>query len=237
VYERYYRLPKPLLDVSGATIRQANFPVPPPPASPPRGPRRSREGSHAWYWVRERLMLGAPRVFNLLGRAGLWDPLGGDTPADELSAFEKKRSQQMQHAWRVTDRILAGLTRETASRGGRLLVAYVPARMEVSDRDWELSRLRYEIAEGRWVRRAVWNRLVRSGEIGGFPVLDLTSGLRNADGFLAPTYYPRDGHWTARGHGAAAAEVADFLRREGWLRACAAAGADVPAATEAGSAR
>src|SRR5688572_13408897 len=54
VYDRYYRLPKPLLDVSGPTIRQANFPVPPPPPSPPRGPRRPLQGSHAWFWVRER---------------------------------------------------------------------------------------------------------------------------------------------------------------------------------------
>lgn len=221
VHERYYRLPKPLLDVSGGEIRLANFPVPAPrPSGPPR-PRRPVAGSHAWYWVRERLMLGAPRAFNLLARAGLWDPLGGDTPSDELHAFEKRRSQELQHAWRVTDRILAGLAREAASRGSRLLVAYVPARMEVSDRDWDLSRLRYELKEGRWDRRLVWNRLARSAEAGGFPVLDLTVALRDAEGLLQGTYYQRDGHWTARGHRAAAAEVVRFLRRESWLPACA----------------
>ena len=220
VYERYYRLPKPLLDVSGPTIRQVNFPVPSPPPSPPRGPRRPPQGSYAWFWVRERLMLGAPRAFDLLGRLGLWDPLGGDTPADELSAFAKRRSQQMQHAWRVTDRILAGLAREASARGARLLVAYVPARMEVSDRDWYLSLMRYEIRDGAWDRRVVWNRLARSAETGGFEALDLTGGLREAEGFLRPTYYPRDGHWTERGHEAAAEEVAAFLLRQGWLPSC-----------------
>ena len=112
-------------------------------------------------------MLGAPGAFDTLARLGLWDRLGGDTPSDELSAFERRRSQQMQHAWRVTDRILAGMAREVSARGGRLLVAYVPARMEVSDRDWYLSLRRYEIAEGRWDRRAVWNRLAGVGNPAG----------------------------------------------------------------------
>jgi hypothetical protein len=220
VYERYYRLPKPLLDVSGPQIRQVNFPVPPPPPADPPRARKAAEGSLAWYWIRERLMVGAPRTFNLLARAGLWDPLGGDTPSEELHAYQKRRSQEMQYAWRVTDRILAGLAREVSSRGARLLVAYVPARMEVSDRDWDLSRLRYEMSEDRWDRRLVWQRLARSAESGGFQILDLTEGLRQAEGLFRPTYYPYDGHWTVRGHRAAAADVALWLRREGWLSAC-----------------
>jgi hypothetical protein len=236
VSERYYRLPKPLLDVSDTAIRQVNFPVPPPPPTPPRGPRRAPSGSRAWFFVQERLMLGAPATFNALARLGLWDPLGGDTPSDELSAYERKRSQQMQHAWRVTDRILAGMAREVSGRGGRLLVAHVPARLEVSDRDWYLSLRRYDIAEGRWDRRAVWNRLARSGEAGGFDVLDLTDGLRAADAFLRPAYYPRDGHWTERGHRAAADAVFAFLQGRHWLRGCGG-GASPAAATVDGAAR
>jgi hypothetical protein len=225
VYERYYRQPKPLLDVSGPEIRLVNFPVPPPPPDGPPRARKPPQGSLAWYWIRERLMVGAPRTFNLLARAGLWDPLGGDTPSEELHAYQRRRSQEMQHAWRVTDRILSGLAREVSSRGARLLVAYVPARMEVSDRDWELSRLRYEMSEDRWDRRLVWQRLARSADSGGFQVLDLTEALRQADGLFRPTYYPYDGHWTVRGHSAAAADVAQWLRRQGWPGACAGASA------------
>jgi hypothetical protein len=102
-----------------------------------------------------------------------------------------------------------------------LLVAYVPARMEVSDRDWDLTRMRFDLKDGRWDRRLVWNRLARGAAANGFTVLDLTEALRRADGLFRNTYYSRDGHWTARGHRAAAAEVTAFLRREGWLPLCA----------------
>lgn len=220
VHERYYRQPKPRLDVAGGKVRLANFPVPPPPPAPPPGPPRPVAGSRAWAWARERLMLGAPRAFNLLARAGLWEPLGGDTPSDELGAFAKRRSWEMQYAWRVTDRIIEALARQVESAGSRLLVAYVPARMEVSDRDWELSRLRYEFREDRWDRRLVWNRLARSAQSGGFRALDLTDALRRADGLFRSTYYGRDGHWNERGHRVAAAELARWLRHEGWTPAC-----------------
>jgi lysophospholipase L1-like esterase len=220
VYERYYRQPKPRLEVADGEVRLANYPVPPPPPAAPAGPPRPRKGSLAWYWVRERLMLGAPRAFDLLARTGMWEPLGGDTPSDELGAFAKRRSWEMQYAWRVTDRILEALARQVESAGSRLVVAYVPARMEVSDRDWELSRLRYELREDRWDRRLVWNRLARSAESGGFPVLDLTDALRRADGRFRSTYYWRDGHWNERGHRVAAAELARWLRQEGWAPPC-----------------
>jgi hypothetical protein len=221
LYDRYYRQPKPRLDVSGDVIRLANFPVPLPPSPPPPRTPRPVEGSLAWSWVKERLMLGAPRAFNLLARAGLWEPLGGDTPAEELAAFMRRRSQELQLAWRATDRILQGLAREVESRGGKFVVAYVPARMEVSDRDWELSRLRYEMREDRWDRRLVWNRLERSAERGGFTVVDLTEALRSADGLFRSTYYWRDGHWNDRGHRMAAIELASWLRRKRWLPECA----------------
>jgi hypothetical protein len=236
LYDRYYRQPKPRLEVSGAEVRLANFPVPPPPAVPPAGPRapRGAGGSLAWQWFKERLMLGAPRTFNFLARLRLWDPLGGDTPSEELGAFLIRRSQEMQHAWRVTDRILEALAREVESHGTRLVVAYVPARMEVSDRDWELSRLRYEMRDDRWDRRLVWNRLARSGERGRFAVMDLTQALKSADGLFRSTYYWRDGHWNERGHRVAAAEIERWLRREQWLPACAVTQAQHSAATGPG---
>ena len=68
-------------------------------------------------------------------------------------------------------------------------------------------------------------------------MLDLTDRLRGADAFLRPTYYPRDGHWTERGHEAAAGEVAAFLQGRHWLTACGGGAASPAAVTVDGAAR
>jgi len=102
-------------------------------------------------------------------------------------------------------------------------VVYVPSRMEVSDRDWELTRLSYSMEEGVWDRSLVARRVQEIGRLAGFPVLDLTPALRQASGGLAAEpYLLYDGHWNARGHRAAAEAVAAFLRAQGWGPDCAA---------------
>ena len=95
---------------SGVTLE--NYPVPQPPPTQPPAPgaapaRRSVKGSAAWYWLRERLMIGAPRLFDRLGRLGLWDPLGGDGISDELLVYRRRPPPDIQIGWRTTDAILA----------------------------------------------------------------------------------------------------------------------------------
>ena len=225
--DRYYRLPKPQLVRSDEGVTLANDPVPPPPTTQPpsagaSAPRRRVTGSAAWYWVRERLMIGAPRTFDRLGRLGLWDPLGGDGISDELLVYRRRPSPEIQQAWRMTDRILATLAREVESRGARLVVAYVPSIMEVSQRAWDLTRMRYELPEAAWKREFVWMRLQRSAENGRFELLDLTPALRREDrGVFGEPYFVRDGHWNATGHRIAAEAARGFLTERHWLPVCA----------------
>jgi hypothetical protein len=92
--------------------------------------------------------------------------------------------------------------------------------MEVSDRDWDVTRLSYGMDEPVWDRTLVRRRLEEVGRAVGFPVLDLTPALREAQGPLRDMYLTYDGHWTAAGHRAAGEAVADFLRGRGWLPPC-----------------
>ena len=101
-------------------------------------------------------------------------------------------------------------------------MVYVPSRFEVSDRDWELTRLAYDMDEKQWERGLVARRFAEIGAFAGFPVHDLTADLRaESRGLLGEPYFVYDGHWNATGHRAAAASVERFLRERGWLPACA----------------
>jgi len=160
-----------------------------------------------------------------LARMGLWKPLGGLTfdPDDQMRVFKRRRQPTVEEAWDLTDAILRAFAREAEADGARFAAVYVPARFEVSDRDWELTRLQFELDEAVWHRGLVRERLRAIGVAAGFPVLDLTAALRAADrGLLGQPYFIHDGHWNAAGHRAAAQAVASYLRDLGWLPACPA---------------
>ena len=216
---RYFGTPKPLLRIEGDGLVPAHDPVPAPRRN--RGPQvaapEPMRGSAALAWVARRLMVGAPLAFNSLARLGLWEPLGDEVPHQQLHVYKRKRQPAIEEAWELTEAILGRLRDEARGRGAKFAVVYVPSRMEVSDRDWDLTRLRYGF-DDKWDRRLVVQRLEQVGAAVGFPVLDLTRTLREADqGLLGEPYLRLDSHWTRLGHHAAAQAVAGFLRSLGWL--------------------
>jgi hypothetical protein len=225
----YFGSPKPLLEKSGDQLVLSNDPVPapyrgptpPPPPPPPSAKKKMR--SAAYDWVTSRLARGAPRTYNALARAGFWAPLGGDEPDDQMRVFKRSRQPIIEAAWEKTDAILRALSAETAARGSRFALVYVPSRMEVSDRDWELTRLAYDMDERAWDRGLVARRFGEIGASAGFPVLDLTADLRGASrGVLGEPYFVYDGHWNATGHRVAGEAVHRFLQGLRWVPPCAA---------------
>lgn len=49
----------------------------------------------------------------------------------------------------------------------------------------------------------------------GLPVIDLAPAFEKGNHPM-DYHFPNDGHWTAAGHGLAAAEIADYIRKQGW---------------------
>jgi hypothetical protein len=200
-------VPKPLFTFTGGTARVKNYPLPPPlPASRPPRPWR---GSVALTYFRERLRDGAPRTYDALAKLRFWSPIRPGEAPIEMQVYDREPPEPVVQAWLQTEHLLALLQREVAAHGARLVVAYVPSKMEVSRADWELTRRRYRLDESRWDRRLVVRRLETAGQRLGVPVLDLTDALWAEQG---RAYFAQGGHWNARGHAVAAREIAQLLQ-------------------------
>jgi lysophospholipase L1-like esterase len=212
--------PKPILVLRDGELKVHRFPVERPKAlrgeaslSPePEG----RVRSAALEWVRDRLWYGAPRTYDLLGRLGLWNPRRHAGAPLELRVYDRTPNERVEAGWEATGIILSHLAHETEARGARLLVAYVPSRMEVDEAAWRLSVQTYPLSGPGWDRELVLERLSALAKAAGIPLLDLTPALQRA----GAAYFPRDGHWNALGHRTAAEAVRGFLREHGWLAGC-----------------
>ena len=219
-----YGRPKPVLDFRPMHPLVANEPVPPPPPAPPASARGEGEGgSVLWRWIKERLQR-RPRVYNRLAKLGLFRPIRPVYPPRELSVFWRRAPPEVDRAWGQVDRILGALAEETAAHGTRLLVAYIPSRFEVSDRDLEVTRAWYGLDEASWGRAPVVRHLKGIASARGFPLVDLTAALRKVEDPLRSPYYEYDGHWNALGHRAAAGAIAEWLAAQRWLPPCAGKG-------------
>jgi len=162
--DNYFGRPKPLLvsetGVTGSTgLKVANepVPVPRPRDGNSNGTRADQEetGSALVGFIRTRLKHGAPGAHDALARLGFWAPLGGSEPGEEMRVYKTGPTPRIDGAWAATARILEALAREASQHQARVIVAYVPNRMEVRDRDFDLTRRAYGMADREWDRGLV----------------------------------------------------------------------------------
>jgi hypothetical protein len=211
--------PKPLLVQEGDELVVSNRPVPAPVPSKPGPEEKPRGGSALVRFVQSRLRHGAPRVYNALAHVGLWSPVRHKPPPEQYEVYRRSAPPEIREAWDKTDLILRFLARDSEAEGAHFLVAYVPSRMEVSDRDWGLTQFEYGMKVEHWDRRKVFDRLARASQELHFPLLDLTPVLRSQEhGIFGGPYFVGDGHWNRIGHKTAAAEIAGYLWSQGWVK-------------------
>ena len=216
--------PKPLLVEQGDRLIVQNLPVPPPRPAPEAAPDPAPDhsgGSALLEWVSGRLRRSTPGLYNRLAWFGLWAPVKHKPPPEQYEVYRRTASPEIKAAWTATEMILSALAREVQQKDARLLIVYVPSRMEVSDRSWAATQFEYGMKEAHWDRGAVRARLQKIADRIPVPVLDLTAPLRAAEhGALGGPYFVQDGHWNAVGHAVAARAVGEDLRGLGWLGGC-----------------
>ena len=220
----YWGSPKPLTRVVDGRLTPTNLPLPGASRTEESAGVQIRtppkiEGSALKGLVSERLVMGAPALYNRLALAGFWDPVEAETIPDELRAY-KARGQlsEFDEAWDRTREILKSLADVVRARHAAPVLIHVPARFEISERDWQLTLLRYGIDEKVWDRTLVRKRLEEAASSTGWTFLDLTPALRAATSSLGDEPYLRfDGHWNRLGHDAAARAVVGFLRERNQL--------------------
>ncbi len=223
--QEFFGAPKPVFEMGEARLCVHRLPVKRPSLPRPAEPAEE-EGEHSRSalveWVRERLWYGAPDAYDFAARLGLWPPMPRMDTRLELRVYERRRVAPVEDAWAKTAAILAELDAQARSRSARLLLAYVPSRLEIDERTWRLTRRLYGWDEAGWDRGRVAQRLKEAAAHAGIPVLDLTEPLRRANeaGGTRP-YFTYDGHWSAVGHRVAAEEVQRFVSKQGWLEGCA----------------
>lgn len=155
--------------------------------------------SHAWRWVArgvlrrriatQKLELGAGMPIDLR----VHDPAGGPT---------------WDEAWQITDALVGTISDRCREQGVSFATLLLPSAVEAT-RDGR------EAAIAAWPALAGWDLTLafqRAASLAGEhgPVLDLRPVLeRVQDG--TPLYYAQDGHWTPRGHQAAAAGAAQLV--------------------------
>jgi lysophospholipase L1-like esterase len=219
----YFGAPKPVFQMGQGRLCIHRVPVRRPTSPVRREPSRETPApspSALLDWVRERLWYGAPEAYDLIARGGMWRPMPRMETRLELRVYERRRVEQVEDAWAKTAAILASLEDQARARGARLLLVYVPSRLEIDDRTWRLTRRLYGWDEAGWDRARVAQRAKEIGARAGFPVLDLTEALRRGNEGGQKPYFTYDGHWSRAGHRLAAEEVQRFLASHGWLEGC-----------------
>jgi lysophospholipase L1-like esterase len=227
--QEYFGTPKPVFEMPGGRLCIHQIPVRPRPRQVPPAATAvaaPESGSALVEWIRDRMWYGAPRAYDAVARFGLWPPMPRVPTRLELRVYERRRVEPVEDAWAKTELLLAAVAQEAKERGARLVVVYVPSRLEVDAGAWQLSCRLYGWDETAWDPSRVATRVKEMGAAGGWPVLDLTDVMKQAgQGWGAEPYLTYDAHWTALGHRVAADAVHRFLVARRWLEACGAGSA------------
>jgi lysophospholipase L1-like esterase len=219
VRDRYYDIPKPRLSFDETPPRVVNHPVPayqPSDATTPAAP--SFEGSHLLEFIKNRVERTSALTYNRIAGLGFWEPLRTLPRNEELDLFHVPAYGHLIAAWSAYTWTVESLNRLVEADRSRLLVAYVPSRMEISEAEYEITQARYGITSSAFDRSAVRDRLRSVSRKLRIPFLDFTPALTAGATYFRPVYFPSDSHWNARGQAIAAEATAAFLLDQNLLK-------------------
>jgi hypothetical protein len=166
--------------------------------------------------ARERYRRLPPGVRNALKQGTLrdWEILPACYDPGRLRTALFPDDRFFERAWPRAARHLELLRQAVLADGGRLVVAAIPASVQVEEASYQFAEtIGYEV-ERQWltVPSRTQQSLQNWSLSAQVPYLDMTDELRNASVEL---YYPQDGHFNPAGHAKAAQMLARFLSENG----------------------
>jgi GDSL-like Lipase/Acylhydrolase family len=203
----------PYFILQSGELALRNCPVPPPPADGERPSFRLKpfRRSMALRLLSDRTSTGNPELHRLLSKMGLVEVRGWEELPEEMRVFGPEWGLNGPR-WEVLEALLRALDRAVRDSGGRLRVFYVPARFEISEQAWSLTRQRYKLGRA-FDRDRVIEGLRDVCRALGLQLIDSRALFRASHSSGSPPYYSQDGHWNAEGHRLAAAALAGALAR------------------------
>lgn len=165
-----------------------------------------------------------PRIAAALSRFGLSEPPSGvqEIP-EELHPFGRQRPRQVRAHWDRVRALMNRLRSDAEQSGARFAAFYIPARFEIDDAAWTLTRELYGL-NAQWDRSRVAEEFGRIATELGIPIVDPRAAFRSREAKGDATYFPQDGHWTAAGNEVAGRELLRILSAQSWFGALAAPG-------------
>jgi hypothetical protein len=180
-----------VLDGSGA-LKLTNVPVPSPPA------RTARPRSRLYDLLR-RTMARQEQV---------WRPSAGppETLSDQYTTYRKTESPQLKNAWLVTQALLHRMKQETEQHHARLLILYVPSRVELSEEEWHRWPFSSDDEPGH-----VAAKIKAMCRAEGIDYIEPSERFKEA-GRRKRLYYAADLHWNVEGHRLAGKILAEYIQ-------------------------
>jgi hypothetical protein len=176
------------------------------------------QNSCAYNYLAYVLSRHMPTASTLLMKLGLLSSAPIDDTKGEdllqLMVFAGEYGPKWKKAWDVTRVLISQLEQETEARGSDLAVFCIPYIDQVYESVWQSRLTSPGLKEREWDLEKPERLLAGFLEDNSIPFLELLSQFREAAGRMQ-LYYPKDGHWNARGHHLAANLIFDWLLEEG----------------------
>ncbi len=135
-----------------------------------------------------------------LGLTSPWHPFDRSTGVPfEYSVYVDPPTEEVEHAWRVTEALVLELEARVEEAGGELLILYAPSIRVVDGDLCERLTRRYSFEGKGCDDRAVGRRLAELTARNGLDLVDPTAMLKAEASRLAAAgkelYFREDGHW------------------------------------------
>jgi len=155
-------------------------------------------------------VISYPWLYSLAAKAGLaYLPRANALPSklpDEFMVYDKISTPQLKRIWGVTQALLRRMKEETDKRKVKLVVFYVPEKMEVYPDEWTSSHIPPQYDPGEVARNLV--RICRAEDI---PYIEPSERFREV-AQKSRLYYKYDIHWNPAGHRLAGEMLAEYIK-------------------------